>query len=244
MPGPTLTRRPRNRAAPARLVCLPFAGGSASSYAAIEVALAGTAEVATAELPGRGTRFGEPFATDLVGLTAGIADEILALPEKPLVLFGHSMGALLAFEVARTLVDRGSRPAHVVLSGRRPPEAATAEADLTDADLVARMTRLGGTPAEVFARPDLLALVLPVVRADYRLVSGYRPREAAPLPVEATILGGEDDADNPPGLLAGWGRALGGSLNVEIWPGGHFFIRAHEEKLIARLRATFLAATA
>jgi surfactin synthase thioesterase subunit len=236
-------RRPRNPAAPARLVCLPFAGGGAVSFAGLEAALAEDAEVRTVELPGRGTRFGEAFATDLIAAAAEVAAAIRALPDpqKPLVLFGHSMGALLAYEAARALARAGAAPRHLVLSGsaaphRRAGARRTAEAVRTDAGLLARMRRLGGTPPEVFSEPELLALVLPVVRADYALVGGYAPL-VAPLAVPATILGGTEDAEVAPDDLAAWGEALSGPVATEVWPGDHFFIRPHEARLAALLRA-------
>ncbi|MFE1599072.1 thioesterase II family protein [Methylobacterium sp. ID0610] len=244
-------RRPRNPAAAVRLVCLPFAGGSATAYAGIEAALADVAEVRTAELPGRGMRFGEAFATDLTVLAAQIAAAVLAMPDpgKPLVLFGHSMGALLAHEIARALARQENPPRHLVLSGAPAPQRrsaaarrALAEETRTDAGLVARMRRLGGTPPEIFAQPDLLALVLPVLRADYALVAGYAPPALPPLAVPATLLGGTEDAETPPADLVAWADGLAGSVAVEFWPGGHFFIRPNEARLAALLRAAIRTA--
>ena len=242
---PVFPRGPLNPAGPVRLVCLPFAGGNATAYASLERALADIAEVRVPELPGRGTRFGEAFATDLPTVAAEIAGALRAMPQKPLVLFGHSLGTLIAYEVARTLAAAGGAPRHLVLSGRRAPltgEGPLAEEALTDAALEARMRRLGGTPPELFAARDLLALVLPVVRADYRLASQHVPDPTSQLlGLPATILGGDADLDNPPGLLPGWGAWLGRAPAVQIWPGGHFFIRAQGERLAALLRDVIAA---
>ncbi len=240
--GAFFPRAARNPAASVRLVCLPFAGGSAASYAALEPALSDCAEVLPAELPGRGARMGEPFAEALPALAAALAAEIAALPAKPLVLFGHSMGALVAHATARVLAQGGRPPAGLVLSGRRAPHLPAPHPPrhaLDDAGLKAELRHAGGTPEGVFARPELLGLFLPVVRADYRLAETYAPTRAAlmpPLALSADVIGGSEDHANPRDALVAWTDLFLRPPHLALWPGDHFFIRTQQPRLIAHLR--------
>ncbi|MFG1345577.1 alpha/beta fold hydrolase [Xanthobacter autotrophicus DSM 431] len=221
-----------------RLVCLPHAGGAAALYRPWKLKLSGIATVESPELPGRGTRFGAPHATSLTALASDLAVP-LAHRIGPLVLYGHSMGALLAYEMARDLMRHGVPVAGLVLAGRGAPHLAgppQARHLLADADLAAELHRFGGTAAEVMALPELRALALAQVRADFRLVDTYVFQPGAPLPMPAVILGGADDPATSPATLAAWSELIGGPLSVEIWPGGHFFVRDHEARLIDLVR--------
>lgn len=220
-----------------RLVCLPHAGASAALFRPWKVTLSGIATVDSPELPGRGTRYGAPFATDIAALADDLADT-LAQRTVPLVLYGHSMGALLAFEVARSLARQGVSVAGLVLSGRAAPHLdgpPRARHTMTDAELVAELSAIGGTSKEVLAQPDLLAMTLPAVRADFRMVDTYAFKPGPALAVPAVILGGSEDAATPPETLHAWNALICGPLTVELWPGGHFFVRDQEVRLLALL---------
>lgn len=220
-----------------RLICLPHAGGSAALYRPWKAALAGIATVESPELPGRGALFGAPFPTDIAALAEDLA-ATLSQRTAPLVLYGHSMGALLAFEAARALARQGVSVAGLVLSGRAAPHLdgpPRARHTLSDAELAAELRKIGGTSGEVLANPDLLAITLPAVRADFRMVDTYAYRPGPVLPVPAVILGGTEDAATPPATLEAWSALIGGPLAVELWPGGHFFVREQEKRLLALL---------
>lgn len=221
-----------------RLVCLPHAGGSAALYRPWKVALSGLATVESPELPGRGTRFGAPFASSLVDLAGDVANTV-AHRVGPLVLYGHSMGAVLAFETARALARHGISVAGLVLSGRAAPQLPFPSLGrhlLGDAALAAELQRIGGTTQAVLAQPELMAAMLPVLRADFRLVDTYAFAAGPKLPVPAVILGGAEDPATPLPALHAWAEVVSGPLAVELWPGGHFFVRDQEARLMELLR--------
>ncbi|MEP9354716.1 alpha/beta fold hydrolase [Xanthobacter sp. KR7-65] len=221
-----------------RLVCLPHAGGSAAIYRPWKAALAGVASVDSPELPGRGTRQSAPFPAGIVALAEDLAAP-LAERSVPLVLYGHSMGALLAFETARALARHGVTVAGLVLSGRAAPHLPFPSLDrhqMSDAQLIAELRRIGGTSDAVLAQPDLLAVMLPALKADFRMVDTYAFAPGPKLDCPAVILGGADDLATPEPSLHAWRELVGGPLAVEIWPGGHFFVREEEARLLALLK--------
>ena len=232
------------RAASARVVCFPFAGGSARSFAGWDAALQDVAQILPVELPGRGPRFGEACNEDASSLSLEIADALTALPDVscPLLLYGHSMGTILAYETARLLAARRAPVIGLVLTGRHAPHWPGRRRDalsMNDAALIEDLRSMGGTAPEVLASPELLALMLPVLRSDYRLVENYRPDPVAlrsPLPLPAEIIGGDRDARNPRDGLEAWREAISGPVEVSLWQGGHFFIHEHRDALLARIR--------
>lgn len=225
-----------------RLVLLPHAGGSAMALpwrALLPPALAG--RVVPLELPGRGRRFLEPAAPSLQLLAREVAATVRAAAGgEGVVLQGHSMGALLAYEAARELAAMGVAVRGLVLSGREAPHWLVRRSGpprhlLTDAELVRELRRLGGTAADVLADPGLMELLLPVVRADFRLVETYRRAPGPPLAVPAVVLGGIDDPATSVAGLHAWDEVLSGPLAVERWPGGHFFLHDAPERFAALL---------
>lgn len=221
-----------------RLVCLPHAGASSALFRPWKLALSGIATVDSPELPGRGARFGAPFPQRITELAEDIAST-LSHRTGPVVLYGHSMGALLAFETARALARHGVLVTGLVLSGRAAPHLdgpPLARHTLSDAALASELQRIGGTSDAVLARPDVLAATLPVIRADFRMVDTYAFSPGPALPVPAIILGGTEDPATPPASLHAWSELVSGPLAVEFWPGGHFFVREQEPRLIDLFR--------
>jgi len=226
-----------------RLICLPWAGGSVSAYRPWIAGLRNVVDVLAAELPGHGARFDEPCVSDAYELAARIADAVLMLPraDMPLVIYGHSMGALLGFEAARILTARSAPLRGLVLSGYHAPHwqgRRILRSRIDDAALLETLRHMGGTAQEVLDSPDLLSIILPILRSDYRLTEAYRPTLAdlAPklsLPVD--IIGGEEDPDNPPDSLYAWKDVLSGQVDVFLWPGGHFFIQDQRSTLLSHL---------
>jgi surfactin synthase thioesterase subunit len=223
--------------------CLPHAGGGGTHYLPwLRQQHRHGLEIVPVELPGRGRRLFEDPYSDLDELTTDLADELFAaLAPESFVLFGHSMGAYLAYEVTRKLAARGGAlPAQLVLSGVRPPGAPPAERfdDLSTAGLLKSLTRLGGTPSEVLERPDLLELVLPALRADLTIVGDfYDTGRLVPLPCPITVFGGRTDHLAGPEWLPGWSGATTGRFAVKVFPGGHFYLHDHPAEVLRELAA-------
>ncbi|HET9138969.1 thioesterase II family protein [Actinophytocola sp.] len=215
---PVPQTRPRRR-----LVCFPHAGGSAAFFRAWGAELADI-EVHAVRYPGRGERIDEPPATDLCRLGAAIADALLPLSDVPLALFGHSMGAVVALETARSLRARGVAVAHLFASGSRagqPPADAGPPDTEDDAESVARLIMLGGTDPELAADPDFQALVLPYIRADSAMFHAYRPDRAVPLDCPVTTIVGDADPDAD---LRPWPALTAAVYTEHEVPGDHFYL--------------------
>jgi surfactin synthase thioesterase subunit len=209
-----------------RLICFPHAGGSASFYRDWGGHLPGT-EVYAVRYPGRAERIAEPPPTDMRRLGAEIAAAVAPLADRPLALFGHSMGAVVALETARSLEARGVAVAHLFASGSRnaplPPRVDPGELEEDDESVAARLVDLGGTSPEMATDPLFLELVLPYVRSDTLMFHSYDSR---PLPVlrcpVTTIVGDADpDADRRP-----WPELTGGPFRELVVRGDHFYLRA------------------
>lgn len=228
--APSLVRvRPPASARPPRLrlVCFPYAGGGAWTFRGWP-GVPADGEAWAVELPGHGARIAEPPVGDLEALVAPLARAIAPLADAPLALFGHSMGALLAFETARRLrAEAGVEPVHLFVAGREAPqlpEARPPAHGLPDEELVAVLRDLDGTPSEVLEDAGMMALMLPVVRADFRLVETYRYRAEAPLGCPITAIGGADDARVRPAMLAPWREHTRAAFALHLVDGGHFFL--------------------
>lgn len=221
------------------LACFPFAGGDALAFRTWPAALGPSVEVYAVELPGRGLRLAERPHTRLAPLLDELACALGPLRERPLALFGHSMGALIAFELARRMeADGGPPPAHLFVAGSPPPEA-PARTRLHDAprgELVALLRALGGTPPEVYEHAELLDLFLPILRADLELLETRVHRPGPPLACGITALAGAHDAVARPAAAAEWAAYTRGPFDVRVLPGGHFFLRTAERELLDHLR--------
>ncbi|BBG02543.1 MULTISPECIES: thioesterase II family protein [Pseudonocardia] len=218
-----------------RLVCFPHAGGAASGYATWPARMAPFAEVLAVQYPGREERHDEPFAAGVDELADGVAAALAALVPGRYALFGHSLGATVAHEVAR----RAHRPPeHLVVSGRLPPpELRPGSVHLRDDDgLVAELTELGGTAAALLTDPEMRALVLPRVRADYRVAETYRPRPGPPLQVPVTAVIGDADPRVDERRARRWAETTAAGFDLEVLPGDHFYLTDQREALLALLR--------
>lgn len=178
-----------------RLICFPPAGLGAAVFRSWANELPAGVGLCAVQLPGRTSRFREPAMTSIAELVDAITDAIARLPELPFAFFGHSMGAVLANEVARRLMLLSLPvPRHLIVSGRRPPQLADRNppiGDLPDTAFVAEIDRrYGGIPREIMANPDVLALLLPGLRADMIALETFRPGPRHPLPVPISAFGG------------------------------------------------------
>lgn len=233
-----------NPAASLRLFCLPFAGGGASVFRGWEKALPPGIELCPIQLPGRENRLSEPPLTDMAALTQHLAREIFPFIDKPFALFGHSAGALAAFELTRTLRRLGApMPGTLLLSAHRAPHLPLRRRPLhglTDAELVQAVRSFGGTPQEVFAHKDLVDLILPALRADFTLCDNYKYRAEVSLPCPFVLYAGRQDTEVSPHEVEAWNEHTTEGSRLRIFPGGHFFLRSDRD-LLLRAMASVLA---
>lgn len=192
------------------------------------------------ELPGRGSRSGEPLATDLIDLAAQLARELRGETCRPYALFGHSLGSLLAFELACAIRAQGLPPPRaLVVSGGSAPalrDYLRFRQPLDDEQLLHELGSLQGTPSAALQDAELMALMLPVVRADFLLCGRYRYQPTAALQCPLHVFAGTDDRASAEQLQA-WSEHTDVSFSLDFFPGGHFFIHEHESAVLERLAA-------
>jgi surfactin synthase thioesterase subunit len=191
-------------------------------------------EVCAVQLPGRTLRLAEPALTSIPELAEAIADAVAQLPERPFAFFGHSMGAVLASEVARGLAARSlSLPSHLIVSGRRPPQIPDPRAPIgglpDDAFVTQINRRYGGIPSEIIANPDVLALLLPGLRADMIALETFQPGPRPPIPIPIFAFGGDSDPMTPVSHLEEWKSETRSAFALRVFPGGHFYLDAQRK---------------
>lgn len=224
---------------PLSLLCLPCAGASATMYLRWRRRLPGWIRVVPVELPGRGGRLSEGFVEDFDRLVDLLCAEQAGAMAEPFALFGHSMGALLAYGMAQRLRALGRPlPLALLASGspapsRRDPDRFAGRDD--DAALIDDLRKQGGTPDEVFANAELMRLTLDVLGADYRVCESFRyPGHHGPLPLPVHALGGRQDNIAPERIEA-WSVEAAGVFTLDWFEGGHFFIWQQEGAVLAAL---------
>ncbi|GAB3213719.1 thioesterase II family protein [Marinactinospora thermotolerans] len=237
-PHPWLRRFRPEPGARLRLVCLPHAGGGANAYRSWAALLPSAVDLVCAQYPGREDRLGEEPVDDMATLVAALADGLAPLLDRPYALFGHSMGSAVAYELARELRARGhAEPRRLFASGRMAPGDAPAGTVhlATDEEIVTELVRLGGTEREVLADPGMRAVVLGCVRADYRLIERYRPFPGAPLSCPVSVFTGNADPEVDAGRAAGWAGVTTGRMDVQVFPGDHFYLGPAREAVVRAL---------
>ncbi|MEV6280660.1 alpha/beta fold hydrolase [Nocardia sp. NPDC051832] len=221
-----------------RLVCLPHAGGSASYFFSTARALAPHYEVLAVQYPGRQDRRQEQPFTSVDELADAIAGQLLAWTDRPLAIFGHSLGAVIGYEVAHRLLDSGREPTTLLVSGRRAPSRTRVEDVHTRSDqgLLDEVAALDGTDPLALADPDMRRMVLTALRADYTAVENYRDTARKPLrlPVYAHI--GLDDPRVTVAEAESWAQHTTGRFQLHTYPGGHFYLNAQAAALTANIR--------
>ncbi|NED82121.1 thioesterase [Streptomyces sp. SID11233] len=223
-----------------QVLCFPHAGGSASGYYPLSTELAGVAETLVVQYPGRHDRIAEPFAERFGEVVDAVLASLPTSDGRPLVLFGHSMGALLAFETARRLAAQGRSPAALFVSGSEAP-ALPRQARLPnppgDDDLIGEMRLLSGTGEELLTDPEILRLALPPLRADYAMLFArtYVPGPPLRCPVVA-LTGDRDPRVSVEGARA-WEGESAGPFELHVLSGGHFFLSDHLDRVAGLVAA-------
>ncbi len=215
--------RPQCRA---RLVCFPHAGGSAIAFSRLSECLPPDIELLAVQYPGRQERRADPSAPDIATLAEECARALLFFGDRPLALFGHSMGSLVAFETAHMITARHSL-LRLFASAARPPSQDWAVIDVDscgEAAIIADLRHLRGVPEELLENEEVRDEILRVLRADYRLLRAYQPSTSGILPVPITEMLGDADPRNSVSAAGAWARHTHAECVVEVLPGGHFYL--------------------
>lgn len=222
------------------LLCLPCAGASATMYLRWRRLLPAWIQVEPVELPGRGLRMAEPCIEDFDSLVAHLCTLHAARMQGPHVLFGHSLGGLLAYGMARQRQARGLAPAVALVASaspapsRRRDEGYPAKGD--DAALLADLRRQGGTPEAVFEDPELIRITLDTLGADYRLCESYRATHTGVgLNVPVHVLAGRSD-DIGVARIEAWREEAANGFTIDWFDGGHFYFREREAQVLETLQ--------
>ncbi|MCX5586263.1 thioesterase II family protein [Streptomyces erythrochromogenes] len=219
-----------------RLVCFPHAGGAASFFRDWAPFVPDGVELLAVRYPGREDRLHDSLPDSLEELAHSVAQACRPFIDAPLALFGHSMGASIAYETAMRLRERPAPPlAGLFLSSRSGPGQAPQPAlpEATDTELLQHIESLGGTHAQVLRDPELLELILPAIRSDYHLVSRYQ-NTVGPnkLQVPVTAYYGTEDTRAGEAAVARWSAVTSSSFTVRGFAGGHFYLMGHRRELI------------
>lgn len=239
-PGEWLSTHKSAQPSRLRLICFPPAGLGPVVFKSWATELPPGVGLCAVHLPGRTSRFHEPAITSVPQLVDAITGAISRLPELPFVFFGHSMGAILAEEVTRRLLELSlPAPRHLIVSGRRPPALPDPKppiGGLSDAEFVDEIgRRYGGIPPEILANPDVLELLLPCLRADIVALEKFQPGPRPPLPIPVSAFGGDADPMTPRADIEAWERETRAAFELRIFPGGHFYLDAQRKAVIGEI---------
>lgn len=227
-----------------RLFCFPYAGGGASIFYRWQNNLPAAIQPCPVQLPGRENRIAEPPFESVISLRFELGDCLDPYLDRPFALFGHSMGALIAFELARELRRREKPlPSHLFVSGRRAPQVTANKPpihQLPDSEFMDELRMLQGTPEEVLANEELIQLVLPTLRADFALCETYRYYSEEPFDFPITALAGTGDADTSLEEIGEWRRQTDSQFRLHELPGNHFFLNTQSREILRIIEESLL----
>ncbi len=231
-----------------KLLLFPYAGAGPSALMDLANAVPAWMEPVGVVYPGREDRFDEPCAAELRLLADDLLNPIAAELESPCAFFGHSMGAILAYELCVRLDRLGKAPEALFLSGAAAPGVALPErlADLPAREFLTKLIALNGFPREALASAELISLMLPILRADFRICEAHVDQvlrtQMLSLPVHA--FAGAADPRARPEQVAQWRNIAGGEFRMHVYPGDHFFLRSHKQAMVAAIRDELAASCA
>jgi medium-chain acyl-[acyl-carrier-protein] hydrolase len=237
--NPWFVRQPARPECRVRLFCFPHAGGNAWVFRQWSKWLPASVEVCSIQLPGRANRIREPAIADLAAVLDWLTLAITPELDRPWAMFGHSLGSLIAFELARRFRKQlKAEPVHLFVSGHNAPHLANRPEVVSgqdDSQFTETLRRLKYTPEPLLRDPAWRGLMIPTLRADFSLYEQYVYRDEPPLGCPITVLAGKDDSfTNHEGAQA-WGRQTCGPLDVTWYPGDHFFVMTHEQAVAAKV---------
>jgi medium-chain acyl-[acyl-carrier-protein] hydrolase len=220
-----------------RLFCFPYAGGDASIFRTWEQHLPDQIQLCPVQLPGRKERIGERPARRIIDLVVEMTAELTPYFDLPFAFFGHSMGALISFELTRYLARQrtGHLPVHLFVSGHRAPHLPDPEPPihaLPEQEFINELRRLQGTPEEVLQNKELRELLIPLLRADFALCEQYHFEESLPLRCPISVFGGLKDEKTPYSLLIGWRKHTSEKVTFHLFAGNHFFLHSEQSYLL------------
>jgi pyochelin biosynthesis protein PchC len=236
-----LLRRFNSPAAPrVRLVCLPYAGGAASLFRAWPLGLPSDIEVSGVQLPARQDRLNEPPLTRMDAIIDRLELALQALPPLPTAIFGHSFGALVAYELAARLHAAHRAPLAVIVGARQAPHLSAGPSTLhplNDDEFCTALSRRYGTLLSILNDRDMRSMALPPLRADFETLETYVPRERPPLDCAFTVLHGLRDTSVPRAEALAWGEVAQAMKLYEV-DAGHFFMDTQRSWVLARIADT------
>lgn len=234
--SPLLAGQKLNPRAVLRLFCFPYGGGAARAYRPWTQTLPQDIDVCAIELPGRGHRLRETPLRKMSLAVEVVGKEIISLLDRPSAFFGHSMGAILAFEVARLLRRDGHHNlTHLFISGHKAPQIPKLEPftyNLPEAEFIEELQRLNGTPKEVLGHPEIMRIMVPLLRADFESIQTYSYKHEPPLDCPITALGGLLDPDISRETLEPWREQTTAAFNLQMFPGDHFFLHQEQARVL------------
>jgi len=233
-----------NPQAKLRLFCFPYAGGGSLIFRAWPNALPSSVAVYPVQLPGRENRLHDPLFTDLPSLVGSAATALLPHFKPPFALLGFSMGALIAFELARLLRrEHGLEPSHLFVGGHTAPQVPfdkTVSYNLPDPEFLEHVRELNGTPQAILEHAELMRLMLPILRADFKVAQTYAYVPDAPLDCPITAYGGLQDPEATRQDLEAWREQTTASFSVKMFQGDHFFLHSAETLFLQTLSRQLL----
>ncbi len=240
--------RRRRLDAPLRCICFPYAGGNGAAYTEWQALAQQRMDIIAAQMPGRGGRFNEACYVDFETLLGELLMDTLPLLDRPFILFGHSLGALIAYELGRRAhLVAGVAPEGLCVAAARAPHSMRPESaqlssedyKLDDASLAAKLGAFGGIPPELLTDTEVLRVTLRAVRADFRVYETYRPPvslQARRLKWEIAAYGGTEDlGDVPVDSLLQWAECTAGAFEMHLLPGDHFFVARNARRIVDTL---------
>ena len=224
-----------------RLFCFPYAGAGSTIFNAWSNLLLPEIELYLVHLPGREKRIKEAPYKQLLPLTEKLTEALYRYLDRPFAFFGHSMGALVSFEVVRQLRSRFSlNPVRLIVSGKHPPHVPDPHPDihhLPDDELITESERLYGSLPKIISEDlEVLKFFLPIMRADFTLVETYQYLPAAPLECPITVFGGDQDNSVSGNELSRWSEQTVAGFNLKMFPGNHFFIQDNRGALVQEIK--------